>query len=120
MFERNLVWCKSCSIFLLPKKHSAAFTGLCMLILCNIADNTQTFLAVWVGLMQDGTDVNIAWLLKVSWKIVSHVHSAIPCEAHTKMHSEVDVISEHQEHKLESRFHKDSRRCIYPNGESIG
>lgn len=33
------------------------------------------------------------------------------------MCSEVDVISVHQEHKLESRFHKDSKRCIYQNGK---
>lgn len=78
-----------------------------MLILCSTTDNTQTLLAVWVGLMQDGADANIACLLKVSWKIVSRVHSAIPREAHIKMHSEVDVISVRQEHKLESRFHKD-------------
>lgn len=74
MLERNPVGCKSCRVFLLPRKHRAAFTGLCMLILCDITDNTQTLLAVWVGLMQDGTDANIACLLKVSWKIVSHVH----------------------------------------------
>lgn len=32
------------------------------------------------------------------------------------MFSEVDIISVHQEHKLESGFHKDSKRHTYQNG----
>lgn len=62
------------NVFPLPRKHGSDFTGLCTLVLCSITDNTQKPLAVWVGLMQDGTDANIACLLKGSWKAVSHAH----------------------------------------------